>query len=101
MGVPIEQYLNEYVVLTPPGYEKNYVNVIAPTGIEVTFDGTVLDVTPQPVGETGYEIYSFEVEAGVHTLKGSDEFGLTAYGYDCDVSYAYPGGLKLQALTEN
>jgi hypothetical protein len=100
LGVPIEQYLKEYVVLTPPGYQKNYVNIMAPLETVISMDGTAIEETPTAIGATGYEFYRFEVETGVHSFNASAEFGLTAYGYDCDVSYAYPGGLKLQALTE-
>ena len=35
--------------------------------------------------------------AQAHTLAGSRDFALQVYGYDCDVSYAYPGGLNLEA----
>ena len=100
LSVPTEQYLKEYVVLTPPGYEKNYINVMVPTGSEVNLDGAAITEEPTTITGTGYDLIRVEVEAGVHTVDSSVEFGLTAYGYDCDVSYAYPGGLKLQALTE-
>lgn len=100
LGVPTEQYLSSYVVLTPPGYEKNYVNIMAVTGTSLSMDGTPIAESPTPIGTTGYELYRFEVSVGVHAFSGNAVFGLTAYGYDCDVSYAYPGGLKLQALNE-
>ena len=36
---------------------------------------------------------------GAHTLiLPNGTFGVTAYGYNCDVSYAYPGGLNLLQL---
>jgi hypothetical protein len=38
------------------------------------------------------------VTPGVHTLTASAPISITAYGYDCDVSYAYPGGLDLEPL---
>jgi hypothetical protein len=33
--------------------------------------------------------------AGAHRLRGSAPFALYVYGYDCDVSYAYAGGLDV------
>jgi hypothetical protein len=56
------------------------------------------------MGETGYGFAHVDVSssggsdpAQPHNLTGSAPFGLTVYGYDCDVSYAYPGGLNLEA----
>ncbi len=38
------------------------------------------------------------MEPGVHQLKADKDVGLVVYGYDSDVSYAYPGGANLTPL---
>jgi hypothetical protein len=98
LAAPAKRFLKEYLVLTPEGYLENYVNVTVPDGVSVTIDGQPLTAPIVPITGTGYGVAQQPVQPGVHTVSGSKAFGLTAYGYDCDVSYAYPGGLKLQAL---
>ena len=55
------------------------------------------------IAETGYGVYHHSTSnpsggadaAASHTITGTAPFALLVYGYDCDVSYAYPGGLNL------
>ena len=100
LAVPVEQYLDEYIVTTPMAYVEDYVNIIAKAadGISVTIDGEGLSVPLEAVGGGEYGVARVSIADGVHTIKAQDPFGVTAYGYDCDVSYAYPGGLALKAL---
>jgi hypothetical protein len=100
LAVPAEQFLKEYIVLTPDAYKQDYVNIIAKMGSEssITIDGAPMAMALTPVGASGYGVAQVSVPDGVHTIKGETEFGVTAYGYDCDVSYAYPGGLSLKAI---
>lgn len=96
LSVPVSRYLKRYAVLTPSGYRDDYLNIIARVNATVTVDGAPLDVPLVPVGDSGWGVARKRVSPGVHEIVGSSELGLTAYGYDCDVSYAYPGGLQLQ-----
>lgn len=100
LAAPVKRYLKEYAVLTPHGYMdgENYVNIIAPDGTGVTIDGIPISAPFKSIPGTGYSIATQGVVPGVHTVKADKAFGLTAYGYDCDVSYAYPGGLKLKSI---
>ena len=98
---PVQKYLKEYAVLTPTGYMENYLNVTVPDGASVTIDGQPLAAAITPIAGTGYGVARQPVSPGVHTVSGTKSFGLTAYGYDCDVSYAYPGGLKLTPKAGN
>ncbi len=101
LSVPAEQYLGEYIVLTPDAYVQDFVNIIAKLSSagQITIDGAPLSVALTPVGTSGYGVAQVTVPDGVHTIKSTGElFGVTAYGYDCDVSYAYPGGLSLKAI---
>ncbi|MEC9072897.1 MAG: IgGFc-binding protein, partial [Myxococcota bacterium] len=100
LAAPSKRYLDQYAVLTPTGYLENYLNVIVPNGAIIQIDGAPLNSVATPIPGTDYGIIQELVQPGVHTVVGSVPFGLTAYGYDCDVSYAYPGGLKLQALVD-
>jgi hypothetical protein len=105
---PVKQFLKEYIVLTPPSYQQDFINITFKVGTEgqITIDGnpmvqfTAPPYSPVPAGSSGYAVAQIPVADGVHTIKtsGEDGFGVTAYGYDCDVSYAYPGGLKLESL---
>lgn len=99
LSVPTQQFLTEYTVLTPPGYAENYINIIAPAGANVKVNGQPL-TTPLKQVAPGlpWGVAQHKVSSGVHTVTAEKKFGLTAYGYDCDVSYAYPGGLRLLAL---
>jgi hypothetical protein len=107
LGVPTQQYLKEYIVLTPPGYRENYINVIhrKNTLVDIAIDGkSILEAKPVSLNavavsdDSEWAVLQLPVDTGVHTLTGQVDFGVTAYGYDCDVSYAYPGGLSLKAL---
>ncbi|MCB9730394.1 MAG: IgGFc-binding protein [Deltaproteobacteria bacterium] len=101
LAIPTKRYLKEYSVLTPTGYLEDYLNIIAPPATNITIDDQPLTTALVPIAGTSFAVARVTVQPGVHTVKGDQVFGLTAYGYDCDVSYAYPGGLKLQALTGN
>ena len=90
-----------YSVLIPPGYSSNFVNVIVPIGSTASIDGVPIDETSYTnIGSAGYRLAQERVEPGVHSVTGDAAFGLTTYGYACDVSYAYPGGLKLQSIAQ-
>ncbi len=101
LAVPATRYLTEYSVLTPTGYEQDYLNIIARPDTTIMVDGVALAEALKPVGASGWATATIAVDPGVHNVEGSAPFGLTAYGYDCDVSYAYPGGLQLQGTGDS
>ncbi len=96
LGVPVEQFLDEYTFLTPPHYVEDYVNIIFKPGTQVLLDGAPVMGEMHNLGE--WAVIQMTVPDGVHTVTAPEPFGLTAYGYDCDVSYAYPGGLELKDI---
>lgn len=98
LAIPVERFRDDYLVLTPEGYSKDYITVIRPAGVEITLDDSPLsDTAFSPVAGGTWEVGSFEVQPGVHFLESANEepFGVLAYGLDSAVSYGYPGGLNV------
>ena len=87
-------YVIYFFILTV-GYQENFMTVISQIGKIPHMDGAQINATPIPL-DSVYEIYRFPVSEGVHFLQSNAGFGVMSYGYNCDVSYAYPGGLNLE-----
>jgi hypothetical protein len=96
LNVPTDQFREDYIVLTPAQYQRNFLTVVARFGSRITVDGNPIPATNSVIA--GWGIHRMPVAEGVHIVRGDQPFGLYAYGYDCDVSYAYPGGLNLDTL---
>jgi hypothetical protein len=112
--VPPAQYLNSYLFATDPTYRNTALVFARKKGP----DGLFQDVNLQclgpvtgwtPVGSSGnYEVSRFLIvqngaptgpcDNGVHTATSNVPFGLTVWGYDQDVSYAYPAGMALESI---
>jgi hypothetical protein len=101
-AVPVDQYRKDYIFLTPEDYAEDYINLIAPKGRDVQLDGEVVpDSKWRDIGSREeFEAATIRVEDGFHTLTSQAPFSAVSYGYDCHVSYAYPGGLNLETLVE-
>lgn len=100
LPVPANALLASYQVLTPAGYAANYLNIAARVGDTVELDGDVLaESEASAIGDSGWVLYRIDVEQGTHAVTTTTPSAVTAYGYDCDVSYAYPGGMTLQPPT--
>ena len=96
LAVPLERFRDEYLVLTPEGYQRDFLTIIRPAGVAITLDGAVVEESAfVAVGSGEYQIGVVEVSAGVHNLEASEPFGVLAYGLDNAVSYGYPGGLNI------
>ena len=103
--VPVEQYLDAYVVLVPNTWENDYMIITRPIGTVVTIGGTSIDAWPAwsesaVIGSSGFEAVRVLVSDGVHVLEGSDMFGVVVVGFDLHDSYAYPGGLNQQRIND-
>ncbi|MCB9520334.1 MAG: IgGFc-binding protein [Myxococcales bacterium] len=96
VNVPTAQFRSDYIVLTPAQYEQNFMTAVGPPGTVIRVDSVEVTAARSRIGV--WEVVRFPANAGVHAVSASEPIGLYAYGYDCDVSYAYPGGLNLDAL---
>jgi hypothetical protein len=100
LGVPFEQYRDEYTFLAPLTYEMSWVNVTIRSGAEgtVLLDGMALTTPWVPVGGSGFVSTTVDVVGGSHTINASGVFGITVYGVGDYTSYMYPGGLDLEKI---
>lgn len=96
--VPTRQYRDDYPILVPSDYAVNEVAIVRPAGAGVYVDGVPLPAgTFRSVGGGAWEVGISAVSEGVVRITGDAPFGLTAYGYDSKVSYAYPAGCDMSA----
>jgi hypothetical protein len=106
LAVPVEQYRMDYNFLAPEDYRndpstgatgRNYVNVMARTGVTVTLDGVPVSGF-SGIGGSGYGVARVEISGGSHEIVSTEEFGITCYGYGNYTSYMYPGGLDVDQI---
>jgi hypothetical protein len=96
LAVPARQYRRGYVFLVPETYDRDWVTVTFPDGANILFDGEPLDLAMAvPIGETGFNVLRMPVEDGRHDVDSDLPVGVSVYGYDFNISYAYPAGLDL------
>lgn len=96
LNVGSEQYLDAYIVLIPPtGFRDHWLSFVYRSGADVRLNGNPLSGTGIPIAGTPWIVHHVPVQPGVQRAEASQPFGLYAYGYDCAVSYAYPGGMNL------
>jgi hypothetical protein len=96
--VPPDQFLTDYLVLTPADYARDWLTLVAPATLdEVWLDDAPLSLEGA-VAVGGWRILRVAVAAGPHRVRASAPVGVEAYGHDCNVSYAYPGGLQVESL---
>ena len=107
---PIEQYSNNYAFNNLPGFSTNFITIFAspehyqPDNIlvdDVSQEGntwTAVQCADSTV--CGYTAY-VSLIPGSHRLyhtDGSASIGVSVYGFNTDVSYAYPGGMNLAPI---
>ena len=99
-AVPTSQFRADYILLIPGDYERDFLSLVVPRGASLTLDGRPFTTAPVGSVTSGgrtWDLFKQEINDGVHKLVSNQPFGLYAYGYDCDVSYAYAGGLNLES----
>jgi len=116
---PVEQWRSEYVFLTPGEYAFDFVIIAHHEDASVRLDGVPLPPTcrtsPLPgldgepyaisrcqlsfpeVGASG-GVLPGDQDDGVHVVSADQPIGIVVYGFDCRVSYGYPGGTDLMII---
>ncbi len=108
--VPPAQFLDSYLFLTDPTYANTELVFVRALAMDNTFKDVTLDCAGtltgwQPVGTGGsYEVTRIDLvkagapvgmcNNGAHTATSTAPFGLTVWGWDNAVSYAYPAGMS-------
>jgi hypothetical protein len=121
LGVPPQQYLQDYVFFADPSYpENNLVVVRAKDKVSMQFQDVTLDCAGklggwQPVGDyewTRIDLTRHDFQdqngcsSGAHEIKSDAPFGLWVWGWGSPetttntkyVSYGYPGGMNVSPI---
>lgn len=99
-AVPVEQFLNRYVILTPQGYSQDFVQIIRIAGDDVIVDGVTVPAA-QYTTVGAFTVADYQVAAGPHVITSATPFGIMGIGYTDVTSYGYPGGLALNNIAPN
>ena len=100
---PAEQFRKDYLFLTPGSYVSNYATIIMTKGESPVLDGSAVTNIHEIEGTNfSYAIVDLGSAFKNHTLTcEKNPCGLFVYGWEQDVSYAYPGGLNFEKLSIN
>lgn len=98
-GIPVEQWRDDYPILTPAGYTQNWLTVMRVANAPVFLDDVPLDdAIFSPIGNSPYEAGFVEVTEGQHRVHGIEAFGLIEVGYSNAVSYGLAAGMNIKNL---
>ncbi len=108
--VPPQQFLDHYVFFTDPTYAETDIVVVRESAMtkDVTLECASGPLSGwQPIG-TRYEYTRVDVQHGGakvggcdngrHEMKSDAPFGITVWGFDNSVSYAYPAGASVKPI---
>jgi hypothetical protein len=113
---PPAQYLAKYVFFSDPTYSDT--NLVLVQGKDATgaYPDVNLDCIPapltgwQPIGSSGYQFTRIDLQVqgapvgvcdnGLHTISSNAPFGITVWGFDEYVSYAYPAGASVRPIND-
>lgn len=98
LAIPVEQWRQSYVFLTPNKYAMNYISIAAPLDAEVVLNGKALSPDYWKKVSQDFKWTRLFVAEGTHTLTSSKPVAVEVYGWDQYVSYGYPAGLDLKDL---
>jgi len=93
---PRSQFKTDHVFHSPPDYEMNAVDIVAPTGTTVTLDGAAVSGFVS-IGSTDHGLSRNlslglgQAANGTHRVTCSAPCMLSVYGYGQYISYWYPG----------
>jgi hypothetical protein len=105
LAVTPAQFRKKYSFLAPTSYQTNYIDVLVPDGAVVTLDGAAIGGFSTPITGTAWSVRRVQLTAGPksdgkHRLDSSLPVGLQVMGYGWATSYYYPGGLRLDMISE-
>jgi hypothetical protein len=113
--MPPAEYLESYIFMTDPTMSNTNLVLVRQSTTSGTFEDVSLDCITgpvpawQPIGTSGTYEYAWvdlvsggaaigACNNGYHTIKSTAPFGLTVWGWDQYVSYAYPAGASVQPI---
>lgn len=100
ISIPTAQFRTQYIFIAPKTYDSNFVNVIAPTGVDVRLDGKSIPSSEfSVIAGSGFSVARIQLSTDEHHVaESSIPFGIMVYGYGQYTSYMYPGGLDLKRI---
>ncbi len=119
--MPAAEYLPSYIFMTDPTMANTNLVLVRSKTTTGTFEDVTLDCITgpipawKPIGTAGIYEYAWvdlviastpggpgmgvgACDNGYHTIKSTAPFGLTVWGWDLYVSYAYPAGASVQPI---
>jgi hypothetical protein len=113
--MPPAEYLSRYIFMTDPTMSNTNLVLVRSKNAAGAFDDVSLDCLTgpvggwTPVGTSGEYEYAWvdlvvakvpqgKCDNGYHTIQSPSPFGLTVWGWDQYVSYAYPAGASVQPI---
>lgn len=96
----VEQYRDKYIFLAPTDYDLNYVDVVHPSGANVTIDGAAISGPSSPAGAEHMvtRVTLTSTSGGAHVIESDVPVGIQVMGYGSDTSFYYAGGLNLKSI---
>jgi hypothetical protein len=97
---PVEQYHATHDLFAAPGYDRSFVDLVAPRGARVRLDDLVVTATPVAVGV--HDLYQLPLGAGAHRVESEGQqagLGTRVYAYAPYAAYLLSGGGELRAIT--
>jgi IgGFc binding protein len=107
------EYLSSYVFMTDPTMANTNLALVRKQAPDGTFKDVTLDCAGtvtgwKDVGKSGYQVTDVDLVVGGtgsgscnngrHEADSQAPFGLTVWGWDVYVSYAYPSGMSVQPI---
>ncbi len=102
LATAVEQFRTKYIFLAPNDYDQNFVDIVAPAGVQMMLDGANVTAVGKPIGTSTFQVHRVALSGGsnngAHVLTSTQPVGIQVIGYGSYTSYQYPGGLNLNLI---